>query len=159
VKRSRSAGGSNCPALAIPKTQPRNKQAEDAKAARQRKKVRLATVEAWGLACACRRCGDDWQTLQIHEEPPRSHGGDPLDPLDCLPLSARCHRKRTGDVGIGQPLTIEVASPIWKCRGPLVFRERIDGDVIAWVTVPWSRQRFCLEALPGLIVRVGMERR
>lgn len=90
------------------------------------------------MACACRRCGDDWQTLQIHEEPPRSHGGDPCDELDCLPLSARCHRKRTGDVGIGQPLAIAVIDPLLKCRGPLLFCEQTDRGAVVWVTVPWN---------------------
>lgn len=106
--------------------------------------MRLATVEAWGKSCAC-RCGSepDWKRLQIHEEPPRAHGGDPGDPLDCLPLTAGCHAKRTGELGSGKTLDILVLDPLARCRGPLVFSRMFNGRaVMSWVTAPWSQQRF-----------------
>lgn len=85
---------------------------------------------------------EPWRKLHIHEEPPRAHGGDPNDPLDCLPLTGSCHRKRTGDVGIGRPLTIEVVHAQLRCRGPLIFREHRGDHGDHWVTVPWSLERF-----------------
>lgn len=38
----------------------------------------------------------DPDMAHVHEEPPRSIGGDPLNPDDCRLLCGACHRKRHG---------------------------------------------------------------
>lgn len=58
----------------------------------KRKDIRFEVIMRDGRAC--RACGSG-ANLQVHEEPPRSLGGDPLDPKHCLTLCAMCHRERT----------------------------------------------------------------
>lgn len=143
-KRTRAKAASSSQALALPKSQPRNREAERDAESLQRKAVRLATVKAWGSTCAA-RCGfADWQRLQIHEEPPRAHGGDPLDELDCMPLCPACHAKRTGELGKGKTLDILPVSPMAdRCRGPVRFTRIFSGrPIMSWFTVPWSQSRF-----------------
>lgn len=74
----------------------------------------------------CRAChktalyGCTWW-LEVHEEPPRSLGGDPTDPRDCVTLcktyNGGCHL----DVTEGR-LTIEKLTPAG-CNGLLRFRK------------------------------------
>ena len=80
----------------------------------------------------------------MHEEPPRSKGGDPLDELDCLPLAPSCHAKRTGEVGSGQTLLIRITDSAQRCRGPLEFRELFPKREYAlfWFVIPESHERY-----------------
>ena len=103
--------------------------------------MRLQTVNEWGRRCACQGelCDErDWRRLQIHEEPPRAHGGDPLDPLDCLPLSAARHARRTGELGRGQTLRIEILQPTRRCRGilKLIARQPDGIEKVIYVEPP-----------------------
>ena len=79
--------------------------------------------------CRCRACGympaTPWQAsrrwLEVNEEPPRSLGGDPNDPADCITLCADimgtgCHQRRTAG-----KLKIEKHSG--GCNAPVTFRE------------------------------------
>ena len=38
----------------------------------------------------------DWRGLSKHEIIKRSHGGNPLDPLNCLLLCGKCHSAEGG---------------------------------------------------------------
>jgi hypothetical protein len=54
----------------------------------------------------------------VHEWVPRSLGGDPLDPLNCLLLCSECHPKIQGDVG-GRELLIVALDIVRLMRGPV----------------------------------------
>lgn len=118
-----------------------------ARAARIRKKVRLQTVKEWRYRCACggQLCGEaalDWRRLQIHEEPPRAHGGNPLDKLDCVPLSGSCHTRRTGELGKGKTLWIEIMQPTRRCRGILkLTAKQADGSMLEIYVEPPTETR------------------
>ncbi len=72
----------------------------------------------------CRCCGkhlelysdNPFQLAQIHEEPSRAQGGDPLDPKQTLTLCAVCHNLRTVN-----KLRLEIVDPIEGCRGEVRF--------------------------------------
>ena len=51
----------------------------------------VAYVIARDLTC---RCGCGRAIVDVHEEPPRSKGGDPTNPDDCLGLARECHNAR-----------------------------------------------------------------
>lgn len=65
----------------------------------------------------CRCCGKFG--TEVHEEPSRAHGGDPLNPDDCVLVCRECHRRITGDVGLPRIVIERGAS----CADVLVFRE------------------------------------
>lgn len=83
----------------------------------------------------CRACGASgfcrprvtamW--LEVHEEPPRSRGGDPTDPADCITMCATldgdgCHQRRTagklritkGPDGCNAPVTFTEGTRSWQ---------------------------------------------
>lgn len=77
----------------------------------------------------CRACGASgfsepratlmW--LEVHEEPPRSLGGDPNDPADCITLCATldgdgCHQRRTNH-------KMTIAKGPEGCNGPVTFTQ------------------------------------
>jgi hypothetical protein len=76
---------------------------EDRAFATARKKCREHVYARDGRRCrACGkipRGGFEW--LEVHEEPPRSRGGDPLNPACCLLLCNPngCHDQRTRGTG------------------------------------------------------------
>jgi len=63
--------------------------------AQKRKEVEL--IQALLIRCngLCEKCGGlpDFRGLSKHEIVFRSHGGDPLDPDNCLMLCGDCHAK------------------------------------------------------------------
>jgi len=46
----------------------------------------------------CEICGKlpDWRGLSKHEKVFRSHGGDPLDPNNCVMVCGSCHSRKHG---------------------------------------------------------------
>lgn len=85
----------------VPKPEPRAK----AKAREQRRRVMVRRAvretvyarESW----RCQRCGrrvrldvPEWAPnfAEVHEDPPRSLGGDPLDERCCILLCKLCHQ-------------------------------------------------------------------
>lgn len=104
---------------------------------RKRAEVRLRTnvtrpVVLKRDAKRCRACGfhaggGPWGGgvrrvwLEVHEEPPRSLGGDPNDPADCITLCATidgdgCHQKRTAG-------KLKIQKHEGGCNAPVTFRE------------------------------------
>jgi hypothetical protein len=55
----------------------------------------------------------------VHEWVPRSLGGDPLAPTNCLLLCSACHPKVQGDVGGRELLIVALTSRLM--RGPVEF--------------------------------------
>lgn len=79
----------------------------------------------------CRACGahtiPGYRWLEVNEEPPRSLGGDPNDPADCVTLCATvdgdgCHQRRTagklritkGPDGCNAPVGFEEGGRSWQ---------------------------------------------
>lgn len=101
---------------------------------RKRAEVRLrTTVTRPGVlkrdAGRCRCCGAAYGTernrwlgwLEVHEEPPRSLGGNPNDPRDCITMCANCdgdgcHQRRTAG-------TLTIVKGPEGCNGPVTFTE------------------------------------
>mgnify|MGYP001567248964 CR=1 FL=1 len=79
----------------------------------------------------CRCCGtavllasdDPFRLGHVHEEPPRSLGGDPLNPAQTLLLCARCHGARHSG-----RLRLEVEDQVRGCRGPVRFVGQEDSE-------------------------------
>lgn len=76
----------------------------------------------------CRSCGAPvlkldkalfwWQAGHVHEHPPRSQGGDPLDPDGCVLLCHECHMPGGSH---GNRPAIEWLDPERRARGPVQF--------------------------------------
>lgn len=78
----------------------------------------------------CRSCGSGgfsrefWTTrgwLEVHEEPPRSLGGNPNDPADCITMCCcimgnGCHQRRTSG-------KLKIIKGPEGCNGPVTFVE------------------------------------
>lgn len=78
----------------------------------------------------CRACGwgasslwaADTRWLEVHEEPPRSLGGDPTNPADCITLCCLytgegCHQRRTRGA-------LKIVKGPDGCNGPVTFTEK-----------------------------------
>lgn len=87
---------SNCPDLALPKGNSKKERSQKTgQWLRARNACRRQVFFRDGHKC--RACGITIARLQdaeIHEEPPRSIGGDAIDPHDCLTLCPQCHKER-----------------------------------------------------------------
>jgi 5-methylcytosine-specific restriction endonuclease McrA len=94
--------GVSFPLVAVPKTYRAERKAKKRKAERQfaltRAQVRAIVMDR-EKGC-CERCGRkvDFDVApyldhhaEVHEDPPRSLGGDPLDPKQCVLLCRSCH--------------------------------------------------------------------
>lgn len=76
---------------------------------------------------ACQSLGDGYM-LEVHEEPPRSQGGDPTDPKDCVTLCRKCHHTRHR--GVRDRLLIEKLDLTLGANGLLRFTLTTSGQVI-----------------------------
>lgn len=87
---------SNCPDLALPKRNLKKERSQKTgQWLRDRNACRRQVYFRDGKQC--RVCGITIARLadaEIHEEPPRSLGGDATDPHDCVTLCPQCHRER-----------------------------------------------------------------
>lgn len=83
----------------------------------------------------CRACLE-WIPLdqcQVHEHPPRSLGGDPFAPEECVLLCRECHTGTFGIHGMGLPkLTMEFVNDFAKAFGPVKFRK----GLAQWISAP-----------------------
>lgn len=101
---------------------------------RLRKQVRMRVLARDDFRCrACRCRPTPWTALEVHEEPPRSRGGDPLNEKECIALCHKCHKMRTGEVGKGQTLSLWILDPERGTAGPVRFL-LLDGSGREWVT-------------------------
>lgn len=104
-RKKRMRGASGFDGLAFPKGQFRTerKDREDRQFTKAREICRYK-VFMWAGGC-CEHCGvplillpsaakHEYQIANIHEEPPRSQGGDPTNPFDCVCLCYKCSAKR-----------------------------------------------------------------
>lgn len=94
----------------------------------ERKKLRMRVMARDDFRCrSCRRRPTPWTALEVHEEPPRSQGGDPLNEKECISLCHECHKKRTLnemsltiqdlEQGTGGPVEFETEERVWVTSG------------------------------------------
>lgn len=129
MAKTRRTDGSGCRALAFAKGETRKtkKRRAEREAGIARRDV-CAAVRARDRVC--RACGG-WAALEVHEEPPRSQGGDPLDALCCMALCHDCQEARHHRGG-ERKLWITVQDLALGTAGPVRFRQ----GVKAWTTWP-----------------------
>ena len=85
-------------------------------------------VQVWNRdRRCCRRCGC-WVGIKeahVHEVVFRSHGGDPLDPKQCLTLCPHCHLMVVHGQGkAGVMEDVEIVDPEKGTAGPVRFVAR-----------------------------------
>ena len=113
------------PCAPQPKGAPRTRRVRGltkAQAQRRRTHHRAHIYDLDGESCRCcrrhllLRTSDPFQLAQIHEEPPRSQGGDPLNAQQTITLCARCHDLRTTN-----RIRLDIMDRRLGTRGPVRF--------------------------------------
>lgn len=122
---------SDHPGLAFPKgeTRARQKKREERQFTKARNLCRREVFKRAGGRCqACgrplvlrpSRAEHFLQIANVHEEPPRSLGGDPTNPQDCVCVCAQCHEEIRLNL-----LDVVFVRPDLKARGPVEFQRRL----------------------------------
>jgi hypothetical protein len=144
--RKKLQGAAAAPWLAIPKSRTgksarQEKDARDRAATVQRAAVRayVRIRDGWCRARCQNADAAVWAVAHVHEEPPRSQGGDDTNPRMCLWLCPTCHADRHPKLRGGGPQRLfpRPLDPVAGTDGPVEFLRRFpDGGSISWVTEP-----------------------